>query len=309
MFAMNPSRLLCTRVPLFAFAFLITCSSTALQGQAEEEEQARAQTLRLAGSSKAEDRELAVKRLRAIGMDFPLLWKLMNDAAPSVRLHAIDGITHFGCTVVVDMTPELAQKMILMLEQEVTQEHIDTAFNSGQIQDAAASLVACSMLALDTLYAGHPQFLKARADGARWQDVALHPLIVKLAAARRETSDFVDFRYLRMVQHIEDVGLLMIELKTLGETLDDEKLPSSRLLATVETLWRDHPLLGEGSPMNLQLLEQLAPRLKSLKLRILGPMTEGPDKEHAADLLDYIAQFIQMAREKFTLQPARAAGK
>jgi hypothetical protein len=162
------------------------------------------------------------------------------------------------------------------------------------------------MLALDTLYAGYPQFLKARDDGARWRDVALHPLIVKLAAARRETSDFVDLCYLSMLQHIDDASLLMIELKTLAETLDDEKLPSPRLLATVERLWRYHPLLGEGMPMNLQLLEQLAPRLKSLKLRILAPMKAGPDKEQASDLLDYIAQFIQIAREKFTLQPAAA---
>jgi hypothetical protein len=75
---------------------------------------------------------------------------------------------------------------------------------------------------------------------------------------------------------------------------------------TLEKLWRNHPLLGESMPMNLQLLEQLAPRLKSLKLRILAPMKAGPDKEQASDLLDYIAQFIQIAHEKFTLQPAAA---
>ena len=110
MFAMTPSRLLCSRVLPFTFAVFITCSSTALQGQPEEEKQARDKSLRLAGSSKAEDRELAVKRLRAVGIEFALLWKLMNDSAPSVHLHAIDGITHFGCTVVVDMTPELRKR-------------------------------------------------------------------------------------------------------------------------------------------------------------------------------------------------------
>jgi hypothetical protein len=137
MFALSPSRLRTWCLP-FALACLITCGSTALQGQSEEEKQERAEILRLMDSSKAEDRNLAVKRLRAVGMDFSLLWKLMNDPAPSVRLHAIDGFSNFGDTVVVDMTPELAQKMILLLEPEVTQERIDAALHPGQIQDAAA---------------------------------------------------------------------------------------------------------------------------------------------------------------------------
>ncbi len=308
MCAMSATSLRTLGLP-FALLFSITCGGLKLRAQSEgdlmiaKDKQERAETLRLAGSSSVADRNLAIRRLCIWDKDYELLWRLMNDADPTVRLNAIDAISSATHKVAVNLTTELAQKMAPLLEKEVTQERIDAAFKPGQIQNEAASLVVCSTLALDLLYAEYPQLRKPRADGARWQDVGLHPLMVKLAAARRETSDFLDHRYLEMLQRIEDAGLLVLELETLAETLDDEKLPSSRLLTTVETLWRAHPLLGENKPLYLLLLAQLSPRLKSLRPRILGPMPEGPDKAWAADFLDHIATDIQSAREKFILRP------
>ncbi len=314
MCVMTPASLRTLNLP-FALLLFITCGSQDLKGQSKEdltiakEKQEHAETLRLAGSSRAADRNLAIRRLCIWDKDYELLWKLMNDTDPTVRLNAIDGISNGACKVAVNLTPELARKMVPMLEKEVTPEHIDAAFKTGQIRDEAASLVVCSTLALDFIFAELPELKTPRADGARWQDVSLHPLMVKLAAARRETSDFLDRRYLEMLQRIEDAGLLMMELEALGETLDDEKLPSARLLTTVETLWRAHPLLGENKPLYLMLLVQLSPRLQSLRPRILSPMPEGPDKAWAADFLDHIATDIQTAREKFKPQPGGTAGK
>lgn len=109
----------------------------AVREMTEQEIKARAEIWRLATSSSMADRRSAVEQLADTYMNYALLWQLMNDADPGVRLMAIGAMTSESCTAHADrpLSAELAQKMAAMLEKEVTPERIRAAFETGHVKD------------------------------------------------------------------------------------------------------------------------------------------------------------------------------
>jgi len=277
----------------------------------EHEIKARAEIQRLAGSSKVEDRSEAVARLIALYMDYRLLWTLMNDTDPGVRVMAIGSLTPLTCTTGIDqpLSAELAQKMATMLEKEVTPARISAAFASGHVKEYEAGLVLTSARTLNHLHRHYP-LGRSPADYALWQDGVLKPLLLALHERRGETSDGVDSFVYGLVNAFSTPATLKEVLSVTMQRLDDPALPPQRLLRTVEVLW-SHPLLGRGRPLHLLLLTQLAPRLAALKPRTLGPMKDGLEKEQAARLFNEIVEVMQTAREELAPapQPARTAEK
>ena len=302
---------------LTAFCYLrvlhlcFACAAGALQAQsppdpardAALEKSARAEIQREAASTRVEDRRTAVDKLTWLYMDYTLLWQLMHDADPGVRQAAIRAMTMPSCTTVADqpLSPELAQKMAGMLEKEVTPERIRAAFAPGLQTDAAATLATTSAITLHHLQQ-YDSLLKSPAEYSAWQQRVLTPLF--LAAAGVGTSSAGNYAsMLNLLPLFTQHAQLLQVLPLILQKLDDPALHDSWLLPTLETFWH-HPLLGHDRPLHLLLLVQLAPRLPSLRTRILASMEKEQGREQAARLVDEIATAIRTAYEK--LPPASA---
>ena len=281
---------------------LLACSSPALRAQdvtdmAAQLKKGRAEIQQLAASTEAKDRLSAIDHLGFLEMDYSLLWKLMNDPDRDVRAKAISFLDVRSCTTQErqPLSAELAQTMATMLEHEVTQEHIRAAFAPGKVKDDNANLALPSALALDYLYRYH-SLKQSPTDYSAWQRRVLRQLFL----AATSSGTFSASRHacaLNVLSTLSDTALLAEALPVILQKLDDPAIPSPLLLPTLEALW-SHPLLGHGQALNLLLLVQLAPRLESLRPRILAPMPEGQDKVQAARLIKEIAEVIQTAGKK-----------
>jgi hypothetical protein len=286
---------------------LLACSSPALRAQdvtdmAAQLKKERDETQRLAASTEAKDRLSAIDHLAFLEMDYSLLWKLMNDPDSDVRAKAISFLDVRSCTTQErePLSADLAQTMATMLEQEVTQERIRTAFAPPNVKDDPSNLAFPSALALDYLYRYH-SLKQSPAHYSAWQRRVLRPLFL----AATGSGTFSANRHacaLNLLSTLSDTALLAEALLVILQKLDDSALPAPLLLRTLESLW-SHPLLGHGQPLNLLLLVQLAPRLEALRPRILAPMPEGQDKVQAARLIKEIAEVIQTVGKKMPVLP------
>ncbi len=285
----------------FAMVCFIACSG-ALCAQAQERRQTpyeineRSETQRLARSSKEGEREHAVDRLAHSYMDYSLLWQLMNDTAPRVRAKAIRELRAHFTTAVEDrpLSAELAQKMAALFETALTPESIYSAYEPGRINDMEADLVTASALSLDYLYQNAP-LAKSPADHAAWQQRVLGPVFFATAGGSgSETTANRHTCLLELFRALSEPTLLKQALPVLLQKLEDPALSSLSLRASLQVLW-GHPLLGHGRPLHRMLLTQIAPRLESLHLRILGHMPAGEEKLQATLLFGDIAEAIRTA--------------
>lgn len=268
------------------------------------EKKERAETWRLATSSKPEDRIEATERLSYLFMDYDLLWKLMNDPQPGVHVAAIFALSNISCTVNTPLSLEMAQKMAAFLEKKVTEERIKTAFEGGK-NGYEINLVCGSALGLDLLFQSHP--LKGTPSNYKsWQESVPKYLVLCLSHLRNDKDGGDDPLMYEMLKLIRDPGLLSEALPWALESLDDR--PAARQLAALQALWA-HPLLGEYKPMNLVLLKELAPVWESVRDHILHNIPNENDKMQASLLLNRINEAFAQARKQLGAQPARNAKK
>lgn len=270
----------------------------------EQEIKARTEIWRLATSSSMADRRSAVEQLADTYMDYALLWQLMNDPAPGVRLMAIGAMTSESCTAHADrpLSAELAQKMAAMLEKEVTPERIRAAFQPGHVKDHESGLIITAAETLNQLYL-YEALPQSPAAYAGWQRRVLMPLLLAAAGAQRPFSEQLHACMMNVLRLFRDPVLLSEALPVLMQKLDAPDIPSHALLETLRVLWSYHDLLSHDRPLHLLLLTHIAPRLHSLRSRILDPMKDGQDKEQAALLLGYYAEAIQTAGKKLPAPP------
>ncbi|OYW73030.1 MAG: hypothetical protein B7Z37_23175 [Verrucomicrobia bacterium 12-59-8] len=271
----------------------------------EAEKKERAETQRLAASTRVEDRLEAMDKMEAFVMDYALLWQLMNDTDPSVRLRAIGAMTSESCTVHPDrqLSAELAQKMTALLEKEVTPEHIRTAFEPGRVKDYESGQITIAAETLNHLYLYHPA-QQSPAGYADWQRRVLKPLFLAAAAGGQGPfSEQLHACMMNVLRLHRGPTLLSETLPVLMQKLDSPDIPSPALLETLRVLWSYHDLLSHDRPLHLMLLTQIAPRLDSLRSRILDPMKDGQDKEQAALLLGYYTEAIQTAGKRLPASP------
>ena len=268
------------------------------------------ETLRLAVSSAPKDRILAVVRLDSLhDMDYELLWKLMNDSDTEVRIAAIQELRlyYFTKQSAPQVPAALAQKMIAMLEKEVTPERISAAFAPGHVKELPAGLAVISALTLNHIYEHH--FFAGRAyDYLLWQMRVLLPLGIAMGRQSRDMTAGLEGLMGDLYDAINDPTALMEVLRAMMQGLDDPGLPPDGVQFRLRMLW-SHRLLGRDGPLNLMLVAQLSPRLEKLTQRILGPMREGSKKEYAEQLINEITAAVLAAQEKLTLQPAKAVEK
>lgn len=270
----------------------------------EHEKKERAEMQRLAASTRVEDRLKAVDQMAAFVMDYALLWQLMNDADPGVRIRAIGAMTSESCTARADrpLSAELAQKMAAMLEKEVTPQRIRTAFETGHVKDYESGLVNTAAETLNHLYLYHP-LQQSPADYAGWQRRVLRPLFLAAAGGQSAFSEQRHACMMSVLRLLREPELLSETLPVLMQKLDAPDIPSPALLETLRVLWSYHDLLSHDRPLHLLLLTHIAPRLHSLRTRIQAPMKDGQDKEQAALLLGYYAEAVQMAGKKLPAPP------
>lgn len=296
----------------FLLAFLIACGSATLRAQsdaellaaARKEEHARLQSK--IESKDPEDRMRAVVGLDSLFMDYDQLWKLMNDTDIEVRMAAIETLRLYFCTH-QDARPlpaGLAREMTLMLEKEVTQKHMDEAFQPGHVKVLPAALVVSSAMTLNHLYLLH-SFSGCAYDYTLWQRRVLRPLVTVLVRRSGEIEGALSTAQNELLGVISDPSTLMKTLQVVMEGLDSKDLPPSHLQETLGSLW-SHPLLGKDAPLELMLVAQLSPRLEQMSQRILGPMNKDGDKIYAAQLLQEITTAVVAAREKLAPPPPRA---
>lgn len=272
-----------------------------VQQSAEHEKKERAEIQRLAGSSRMEDRLSAVQQLAWAHMDYALLWQLMNDADKGVRLMAIGAMTSPSCTALADkpLSAELAQKMAAMLEKEVTPERIAAAFAPGPVKNDETGLITTAAETLNHLFLYEP-LQQSPAAYAGWQRRVPRQIFLAASAADGK-GPFSEQLYACRVSALRlltEPALLSSTLPQLMQKLDSPDTPPQVLLETLRLLWSHHDLLSDGRPCHLLLLAQVAPRLDSLRTRILAPMKDGQDKEQAALLLGYYQEAIETARKK-----------
>lgn len=301
------------RLTLIVFLAILTAPlrMPAAEDSHEEITQKRWQeTLRLATSSAPKDRILALVRLDSLhDMNYELLWKLMNDTDTEVRLAAIQELRlyYFTKQSAPRVPAALAQKMIAMLEKEVTPERISAAFEPGHVKELPAGLAVCSAVTLGHLYADH-FFTGPAYDYALWQRRVLQPLGIAMGRQNRDMTGGLEGLLGDFYDAIDDPTALMEVLRAMMQGLDDPGLLPDRIQSRLRMLW-SHPLLGKDKPLNLMLVAQLSPRLEQLAPRLLGPMQEGSDRESATHLINEITEAVLTAREKLAPQPAKAAEK
>lgn len=271
---------------------------------AEHEKKERAETRRLAASTRAEDRLEAVDKMAAFAMDYALLWQLMNDTDPGVRLMAIGAMTSESCTTRADrpLSAELSQKMAAMLEKEVTPERIRAAFEPGHVKNYESGLITTTAETLNQLYLYEP-LRQSPATYAGWQRRVLRPLLLAAAGGQGAFSEQRHACMMNVLRLLGDPGLLSDALPVVMQKLDLPDVPSPVLLETLRLLWSYHDMLSHDRPLHLMLLTHIAPRLESLRSRILAPMKDGQDKEQAALLLGYYAEAIQAAGNRMPAPP------
>lgn len=271
---------------------------------AVHEKKERAETQRLAASSSVADRLSAVQQLADTYMDYALLWQLMNDADPGVRLMAIGAMTSESCSGRADrpLSAELAQKMAAMLEKEVTPERIRAAFQPGQVKNYDSGLITTAAETLNQLYLYQP-LQQSPASYAGWQRHVLRPLFLAAAGGKGPFSEQRHACMMNVLRLLREPALLSEVLPVAMQKLDAPDIPPPVLLETLRGLWSYHDLLSHDKPLHLMLLTHIAPRLHSLRSRILDPMKDGQDKEQAALLLGYYAEAIQTAGEKMPAPP------
>lgn len=270
----------------------------------EQEKKERAEMQRLAASTRVEDRLKAVDQMAVFDMDYALLWQLMNDADPGVRLMAIGAMTSESCTARADrpLSAELAQKMAAMLEKEVTPQRIRAAFETGHVKDYESGLITTAAETLNQLYLYEP-LQQSPAAYAGWQRHVLRPLFLAAAGAQSAFSEQRHACMMNVLRLLRDPALLSEALPVAMQKLDAPDIPPPVLLETLRVLWSYHDLLSHDRPLHLLLLTHIAPRLHSLRTRILAPMKEGQDKEQAALLLGYYAEAVQTAGKKLPAPP------
>ena len=272
-----------------------------VQQSAEHEKKERAEIQRLADSSRMEDRLSAVQQLAWAHMDYALLWQLMNDADKGVRLMAIGAMTSPSCTALADkpLSAELAQKMAAMLEKEVMPERIAAAFAPGPVKNDETGLITTAAETLNHLFLYEP-LQQSPAAYAGWQHRVPRQIFLAASAADGK-GPFSEQLYACRVSALRlltEPALLSSTLPQLMQKLDSPDTPPQVLLETLRLLWSYHALLSHDRPLHLLLLMQIAPRLDSLRTRILAPMKDGQDKEQAALLLGYYQEAIETARKK-----------
>lgn len=294
----------------FLVALLIAMGGAPLiRGQdasliAEREKNERAETQRLAASTRVKDRLEAVDQMAAFVMDYALLWQLMNDADPGVRLMAIGAMTSPSCTARADrpLSAELAQKMAAMLEKEVTPERIRAAFEPGHVKDYESGLITTAAETLNHLYL-HEPLQQSPAAYAGWQHRVPRPLFLAAAGGKGPFSAQLHACMMNVLRLLREPALLSEAVPVLMQKLDATDIPPPALLETLRLLWSYHDLLSHDRPLHLMLLTHIAPRLESLRTRILDPMLDGQDKQQAALLLGYYAEAIQTAGKKLPAPP------
>ena len=270
-----------------------------------------AETLRLAASSSPEDRLYALTRLYELhDMAYcDLLWKLMHDSDMEVRIAAIGQVDqYYNFKQGPHLPKELAQKMAAMLEKEVTPERIAAAFAPGQVKTLPASLVITSALSLNHLYRYH-HFSGCIDDYRAWQQITVQPLAVLLATRIGDIHPALFYRQIDLLNAITDPAVLMELLSVTLKSMDSPNFPAEGLQQALIHLWHHHRLLGKDEPLNLMLVAQLSPRMEKLAQRIRGAIRAPSKQEYAEQLISEITAAIVAAREKLTLQPAKAVEK
>jgi hypothetical protein len=126
----------------------------------------------------------------------------------------------------------------------------------------------------------------------------------RMASDYRNPTGKNDELVLEVLHAISDPAALLhtVDLLHAYPNLDD--ISAARQLHYLEELWA-HPLLGEGSPMNLVLLQQLAPVWEPVRDHILRNIRDKdrPDPK-AAELLARMDAAFAHARHQLGLQPA-----
>jgi len=296
----------------FALACLITGSSALLTAQTPEkqpsahEKMPRAEILRLVGSSKPDDRIAAAEVMASEGMDYDLFWKLMNDKDPEVRQWVIYALDNFCSEKQSDIPIEMARKMAALMEKEVTEERIRAAFDgskdSKKAEDNDLGLLYASALCLSRLYQT-TALIRTPEAYASWQEHVLRSLVFNLVSDRDHQGDAPEEYLYVLLALINDPEVLTHALQLTLENLDD--LPTSRQLTALEELW-GHPLLGAGKPMNLILLQELAPFWESVRDHILRNLKDKALKERTMALLTHIDTALTQARQQLGEEPAKA---
>lgn len=274
---------------------------------ADLEKRDLAETLRLAASSRPEDRLYALTRLYELHdmAYYDLLWKLMNDRDLEVRIAAIGEVEEYynfrqGRT---NLPKELAQKMAAMLEKEVTPERIAAAFAPGQIKTLPASLVITSAVSLNHLYRYH-HFSGCIDDYRAWQQCTVQPLAVLLATRLGDIHPALFYCQIDLLNAITDPAMLMELLSVTLKSMDSPDFPAKELEGALANLWHHHRMLGKDRPLNLMLVAQLSPRMEKLAQRIRGTIREPSKHSYAEQLIHEITEAITAAREKLAPQPA-----
>ena len=306
----TPHQLLLPLIVLLAIFTAPLRMPAAEESREEITKQRWQETLRLAASDTPKDRIMAVMRLDSLhAMDYELLWKLMSDTDTEVRIAAIQELRlyYFTKQSALRVPAALAQKMIAMLEKEVTPERISAAFAPGHDRELPAALAISSAVTLNHIYQDH-FFTGCTYDYLLWQRSVLQPLGINMCRQSREMTEGLEGLMGDFYNSINDPTTLMQVLRALMQGLDDPDLPPDRIQFRLRMLWSHH-LLGKDEPLNLMLVAELSPRLEKLMQRILGPMREGTQKEYAEQLINEITAAVVAAQKKLTLQPAKALEK
>jgi hypothetical protein len=265
-------------------------------------ENRHAEILRKAVSSKPAERISAAEAMAYQGMDYDLFWKLMNDPDREVRLNVIFALDSFCSGEHAAIPLEMARKMAALMEQEVTDERIQAAFDdkdSKKAEEAGISLLYACALGLNRLY--QTTALLDNPQGYNhWQERVLKYLVICLAHDRDEHGEAHEEYLYEMLAQITDPAVLKQALESVLERLDD--LPAERQLTALEELWA-HPLLGAGKPMNLLLLQELSPAWAPVRAHILRNIRYENRRKETTDLLSHIDEAFVQVRSQLAPPP------
>jgi hypothetical protein len=274
--------------------------------EAEFKNKVHAETLRLMASTLPEDRVLAAGRLGGLydDMNYALLWKLMNDADPAVRLEAISVLTQFTCTMRYHISFELAQKMAAMLEQEVTPERIAAAQAAVQpeVKIRQIRLVTHSAMALLWLHGEHPLKSKYPPQSFGWYDQMIVSLFNDLAPHLDDVAGRYDALVYELLRQIGEPTALQSALHLTLENLKIADITAERQMTALDAFW-SNGLLGENKPMNLLLLKELNPVWEPVKAHLLSHANETSDQQSAVYDVNRIDAAYAEARQQLAPQP------
>lgn len=262
------------RIISLAVMALSVCVPTA--HSQEKDIEASQSVFKISSSNKIKDRIAAAEQLSLLPVtkeNTEILWRLIKDSDTTVKgeaLLTLSSICTDGKIANLD-----AQKIAGELKEQITSQQIENARNPRS-NDDDVWLLACRMLALDSLYVWYP--IVSVVDYQIWQEEMMKVMFLNLASRRDSLSDKTDGIMLAMFSVIfYNPASLPRMVDAIVDEISD--IPEERVMNTLLALWK-HGLVGKNRPMNYVLGSSLQPHLDKIEAK----MTLIQDKDKRTEM-------------------------